>query len=225
MIASVVGASSARRRIVGAVCGVRQWRRTCPRPAIAASMRSFVVRAGPSPTWERRSPQKSVPVVSSIEDVGVPAVGHVRGVDASEAPPTEVDEPSGPSGTGGRSARSLIDTMQPMAVWATWALGAAARKRFIAPHSSASRWPKVIQRRRSSGITEAMASDTTGNMRAWSGVEDGRFVSVDEELVEREAGRPDVGHERGHPVDAIGDLVDVGFPWLSLLSFRGEVGG
>ena len=71
----------------------------------------------------------------------------------------------------------------------------------------------MIQRSRSSGSTEATASDTTGNMRAWSGVEDGRLVGVDEELVEREAGRSDVGHERGQPVDAIGDLVDVGFPW------------
>ena len=48
-----------------------------------------------------------------VEDVGVPAVGHVRGVDAADAPASEVEEPSGAIGTGGRSARSLIDTMQP----------------------------------------------------------------------------------------------------------------
>ena len=78
--------------------------------------------------------------------------------------PPRSKEPSGAIGTGGRSARSLIDTMHPIAVWATCAFGAAARKRFIAPHSSASRWPNMIQRSRSSGITEAMASDTTGNM-------------------------------------------------------------
>jgi hypothetical protein len=42
-------------------------------------------------------------------------------------------------------------------------------------------------------------------------VEDGRLVGVDEELIEREAGRSDVGDERGQPVDAIGDLVDACF--------------
>ena len=43
------------------------------------------------------------------------------------------------------------------------------------------------------------------------GVEDGRLVGVDEELVEGEAGRPDVGDERGQPVDAVGDLVNASF--------------
>ena len=71
---------------------------------------------------------------------------------------------SGPSGSGSRSARSLIDTMQPSASWATFASGAAARNRFIAPHSSASRWPNVIQRRRSTGVTVAIAADTEGNI-------------------------------------------------------------
>ena len=76
----------------------------------------------------------------------------------------------------------------------------------------------MIQRSRSSGSTEARASDTAGNMRHGAGVEDGRFVSGDEELVEREAGRSDIGHECGQPVDAIGDLVvRTGFPWSCLL--------
>ena len=44
---------------------------------------------------------------------------------------------------------------------------------------------------------------------AWPGVEDGRVVGVYKELVEGEAGRPDVRHERGLPVDAVGDLVNV----------------
>ena len=124
----------------------------------------------------------------------------------------EVDAPRpGPSGPGGRSARSLIDTMQPSAVWATCASGAAARNRFIAPHSSASRWPNVIQRNRSSGITVAIGLGHRREHAAWSGVEQQRLVGVDEELVERETGRADVGHERGQAVDAVGDLVDACF--------------
>src|SRR5438874_1267186 len=72
--------------------------------------------------------------------------------------------PSGAIGAGGRSARSLIETMHPIAVWATCACGAAARNSFIAPHSSDSRCPNMIQRSRSSGTTEATACDTSGNM-------------------------------------------------------------
>ena len=54
--------------------------------------------------------------------------------------------------------------MQPTAPCATCALGAAARNSFIAPHSSASKWPNMIQRSRSTGITVAIASDTIGNI-------------------------------------------------------------
>ena len=54
--------------------------------------------------------------------------------------------------------------MQPSALWAICAFGAAARNRFMAPHSSDSRWPNVIQRSRSMGITVATASDTSGNI-------------------------------------------------------------
>ena len=94
---------------------------------------------------------------------------------------------------------------------ATCASGAAARNRFIAPHSSDSTWPNVIQRNRSTGITVAMADDTDGNIARGPGVEQQRLVGVDQELVEREAGRADVGHERRQAEDAVGDLVDVGF--------------
>ncbi len=37
----------------------------------------------------------------------------------------------------------------------------------MAPHSSASTWPKVIQRSRSSGVTVAMASATSGKVARW----------------------------------------------------------
>jgi hypothetical protein len=51
MIARVVGWSSARRRIVGAVWGVRQVAPNMSSVWAAASVRSLPVRAGPSPTW------------------------------------------------------------------------------------------------------------------------------------------------------------------------------
>ena len=45
----------------------------------------------------------------------------------------------------------------------------ASRKRFIAPHSSASRSPNVTQRKRSRGMSEAMASEIPGN-KPWGPV-------------------------------------------------------
>ena len=65
MMASLVGLSSARPRMVGAVCGVRQEASNMSSASMAAPMRSFSVSAGPSPTWVSRSPQNKVPVVSS----------------------------------------------------------------------------------------------------------------------------------------------------------------
>ena len=52
------------------------------------------------------------------------------------------------------------------AVWpqAIWAFGAAASHWFMAPHSSDSTWPKLIQRSVSIGISAATAAETSGNM-------------------------------------------------------------
>jgi len=47
---------------------------------------------------------------------------------------------------------------------ATVAAGAAASQSFIAPHSSASTWPKAIQRSWSTGSTRSTASDTAPNI-------------------------------------------------------------
>jgi hypothetical protein len=57
--------------------------------------------------------------------------------------------------------------MHPSWPCATWALGAAASHWFMEPHSSASTWPKLIQRSRSTGITRATASLTSGNNWRW----------------------------------------------------------
>src|SRR4029079_1157934 len=45
---------------------------------------------------------------------------------------------------------------------------------------------------------------------ARTGVVEQRLVGVDEELVESESRRPDLGDERADAVDAVGDLGDVG---------------
>ncbi len=67
--------------------------------------------------------------------------------------------------------------MHPSAPWATWLFGAAASHMFIAPHSSASTWPNVIQRSDSTGTTLAIASATSGNMPRGTGVEQQRLVA------------------------------------------------
>ena len=48
-------------------------------------------------------------------------------------------------------------------------------------------------------------------------VEQQRLVGVDQELVEGEAGRPDLRHEGRQAIDLVGDLGDFGFHGLSNL--------
>jgi hypothetical protein len=81
-----------------------------------------------------------------------------------DAVSAEVDDLASASGRGARSARSSTETAQPSAPKATMARGAAASHWFIAPHSSASTWPKLIHRNRFTGITRATASATDGNI-------------------------------------------------------------
>ena len=80
---------------------------------------------------------------------------------------------------------------QPRAPWATWLAGAAASHMFIAPHSSASTWPKVIQRSDSTGTHRGHRLGHQREHAARAGVEEQRLVGGDEELVEGEA-RPGV---------------------------------
>lgn len=56
---------------------------------------------------------------------------------------------------------------QARAPWTTWARGAAASHWFMAPHSSASTWPKLIQASRSSGMIARTASLICGNIWRW----------------------------------------------------------
>ena len=109
-------------------------------------------------------------------------------------------------GRPGRSARPCT----PSSPCTTSACGAAARNRFIAPHSSASTCRTRSSAGRRAG-RPATASDTSGNSCAHAGVEQERLLVADEELVEREAGRRrDLVDEGGEPEDVGGDLVDPG---------------
>ena len=102
--------------------------------------------------------------------------------------------------------------MQPVWPCAAFACGATASHSFIAPHSSASKWPKVIQRSRSGGMMRLDGVAVEREHLPQPGVEHQRLVAEDEELVEGEAGRRrDVRHEGREAVDAVGDLVDLGF--------------
>ena len=79
---------------------------------------------------------------------------------------------------------------------------------FIAPHSSASTWPKVIQRRDVDGHDPGHRLGDEREHAAGPGVEEQRLVGVDQELVEGEPGRRrDLGHEGRDAVDPVGDLV------------------
>ena len=60
---------------------------------------------------------------------------------------------------------SFSETRAQVCPCATSACGAIASHSFIAPHSSASKCPKEIQRSRSGGSSRASASRTTGNIR------------------------------------------------------------
>ena len=116
---------------------------------------------------------------------------------------------SAAAGTGGRSHKSLSDTMQPRPLNVTSLCGATSSHWFIAPLSSDSTWPKLIQRSRSTSISFATASDTSGKELAGTGVEQQRFVVDDEVLVEGEPAGGGLGDERRQAVDTFGDFMDV----------------
>ena len=93
-----------------------------------------------------------------------------------------------PARAAARSAMSLSETMQPVMPCATCACGAAASHSFMEPHSSASKWPNVIQRSRSTRHDPGYCRRDEREHPAQAGVEQQRLVAQDEELVEGEAG-------------------------------------
>ena len=179
-------------------------------PSSAGPRMSPSVRAGPSPTWAKRSPQSSVAGGLLEQHPRLPArAAHAEcRYGARARAPSSSSSPSA-SARGGRSAMSLIDTMQPSAPWATSACGAAARNSFMAPHSSDSTWPKAIQRRRSSGSTVSIASRTEVNIDRWPVWNSRGSSSSRRNWLNVKPVGPDLGHERGEAVDPRADLVNL----------------
>ena len=117
-----------------------------PRPRARARRCRRPDSAGPSPSAVNRSPAKSVRVVSSYS-ARRPSRG---GRAACRCSARACRRGRGPRrrpapAAAGRRGRSS-ETSTPMMPCATSARGATASHWFIAPHSSASTWPKVMQR-------------------------------------------------------------------------------
>src|ERR1051325_977042 len=71
----------------------------------------------------------------------------------------------------GRDAKSLTLTIAPTMLQTGWALGATCSHSLSEPHSSASKWLKLIHRTVDGSITLATASRTSGNnafMPVWN---------------------------------------------------------
>jgi hypothetical protein len=88
---------------------------------------------------------------------------------------------------------------------------------FIAPHSSASTWPKEP----SQAFRRQQARHCRVDQRehaAMPAMEQQRFLTQQQELVERETGRRgDFRHKCGQSVDACRDFVDRGFHCIASL--------
>ncbi len=151
--------------------GARQVAPNMPSAASAGPTTSSVTSAGPLPTWLKRSPHRSVRVVSSKRTWASHPWG-TCGVQIwrSRLPPMSRTS-SSPRTRGGRSHMSFSDTSQPRPLKTTSLPGAAVSHAFMAPHSSPSTWPKLIQRREAGGRTVATASLTRGKsirMPVWN---------------------------------------------------------
>ena len=148
------------------------------------------------------------------EHPGFPAVRDMRSVDVAHPMRAEIEDLA----VGERHRWAVAEVVRttpshPSAPCATSALGAAARNTFIAPHSSASRWPNVIQRRPSTGVTVAIASRDEREHPPRPGVEQQRLLVVDQELVEREPGGAYVGRRMSKAGRCDRRSRRLGFPW------------
>ena len=106
------------------VCGARHVAWNIASAASAGSTTSSVVRAGPRTDLgeEVAAQQRAGGLLE--EDLGLPAVGHVRRGDLADPLAAEVDAPRPRrAARGGRSHRSLSEMSQPRAPCATWLLG------------------------------------------------------------------------------------------------------
>ena len=138
----------------------------------------------------------------------VPAVRHVRGVEAPHAPAAEVDHLA--VGERARRAGGLVVEPDGAADGAVGDGGGGGGVEPLAERAAlvgldvAERDPaqpaQVGDPRRRQG--------DRGEQGALAAVEQERLVGVDQELVEGEPARPHLRHEGGEAVDPLGDLVD-----------------
>ena len=181
--------------------------------AIAGPTISPSVSAGPSPSWVNRSPHMRVPRRLLVQHARVPAMRGMRRIDVAHAlAAAEVDGLSVVEHAR-RAVRHVVQRHHAAgaAVRELEPAGATASHSFMAPHSSASKWPKAIQRRRSGGMSRLTAARVSGNIFLQAGVKQQRLIAESKELVEREAGRRgDVRHECRQAIDAVADLTDPG---------------
>ena len=135
--------------------------------------------------------------------------------------PSSMTSPSA-KGRGGRSAISLIETMQPSPPWATCGVRRGGQELV---HGAALVGLDVTERDPAQPLDRHDPLDgfaDAGKHRAVAGVEQQRLVVVDQELVEGEPVRADLGHERRQPVDIRCDLVDFGGHRRSSLGSRDD---
>ena len=128
-------------------------------------MSASVSACSPWPGWVNRSPQKKVPVVRSISRPQSQPCG-TCGVSShcSVCRPRTICSPSA-SARGGRSATSPTETIAATWLQSGAACGATASHSLRAPHSSASKCDRPTWRSRSTAMTAATASRTSGNIR------------------------------------------------------------
>jgi hypothetical protein len=127
MTSPVVGRKDPRTPVVGGVAG-----QGGAEDVVAA--RRLV---GTPPGEEVTAQERARGLVE--QDAGLPPVRDVGGVEPAQPVAADVEHLAvGEGPRAVRSARSPIETMQPIVPWATVACGAAERRSFIEPHSSAS---------------------------------------------------------------------------------------
>ena len=167
MMPSVRGSNSASLRMVGAVAGAdaggveHLFRGDRGADDIAAGQRRPIAEMAEKIAAQQRAGRLLV------EHARFPAMRHVRRVDIAHALAAEVEHLAIVQGARLRGRRGRAATPRRRCCpCATWARGAASSHLFIEPHSSASTWPNVIQRRLSTGTIFATAPTPAGRSRA-----------------------------------------------------------
>ncbi len=224
MIASEVGASSARRRIVGAVCGVSAVEPNMSSAWSAGVEQVTVRQRGAVADLREQIAAEQRPGRLLVEDVRVPPVWHVRRVDVADPLAAEIEHRLGAQGLGHPIGKIVHRHHATDRAVCNLRLRRDGEELV---HCPALVGFEMAERDPAQALDGHDRRDGGRHRRkhgAGAGVEQQRLLGIDEELVEGEARRSDVGHERRQPEDPVGDLVNVGFHVISLLSEWERVG-